>query len=169
MKLNELTDNLGASKKPKRVGRGIGSGSGKTSGKGHKGAKSRSGVSIKGFEGGQMPIYRRLPKRGFTNIFRVKNEIINTGDIQTLIDNGRINPKEKLDLEKFKALLVYSNSKRSLKLLAKGDLKVAIDIEVNSASNAAVSAVEEAGGKVKIIENINKGKDADKKVSSKND
>ena len=153
MKLNELTDNFGSAKKPRRVGRGIGSGSGKTSGRGHKGAKSRSGVSIKGFEGGQMPIYRRLPKRGFTNIFRVSNEVINIGKIQSFIDNGKIKPSDKLDIEKFKSLSIIKSAKSSLRLLAKGNLSVAINIEVNSASKAAVNAVEKAGGKVTVLDN----------------
>ncbi len=153
MKLNELTDNFGSAKKPRRVGRGIGSGTGKTSGRGHKGAKSRSGVSIKGFEGGQMPIYRRLPKRGFTNIFRVSHEVINIGKIQSFIDSGKINSSEKLDHEKFKSLSIIKSNKSSIRLLAKGKLAVAINIEVNSASKSAILAVEKAGGKVKILEN----------------
>ena len=153
MKLNELTDNFGSAKKPRRVGRGIGSGTGKTSGRGHKGAKSRSGVSIKGFEGGQMPIYRRLPKRGFTNIFRVSHEVINIGKIQSFIDSGKINSSEKLDNEKFKSLSIIKSTKSSLRLLAKGKLTAAINIEVNSASKPAILAVEKAGGKIKILEN----------------
>ena len=162
MKLNELTDNFGSAKKPRRVGRGIGSGTGKTSGRGHKGAKSRSGVSIKGFEGGQMPIYRRLPKRGFTNIFRVSHEVINIGKIQSFIDSGKINSSEKLDHEKFKSLSIIKSNKSSIRLLAKGKLAVAINIEVNSASKPAILAVEKAGGKIKILENkMEKNKSSD--------
>lgn len=167
MKLNELTDNFGSIKKPRRVGRGIGSGSGKTSGRGHKGAKSRSGVSIKGFEGGQMPIYRRLPKRGFTNIFRLTHEVINIGKIQSFIDAGKFNSSEKLDIEKFKSLSVIKSTKSSLRLLAKGKLTAAINIEVNSASKSAIEAVEKAGGSVTILDNkIKKNKSNDVKVKN---
>ena len=154
MKLNELADNFGASKKPKRVGRGMASGTGKTSGKGHKGAKSRSGVSIKGFEGGQMPIYRRLPKRGFTNIFREPNQVINIGKIQSYVDNGKIDSNEKLDLEKFKSLSIIKSIDSSLRLLAKGKLTAKLNIEVHTASKSAIAAVEKAGGKVLIVDNI---------------
>tara|TARA_Y100000996_G_C22391515_1_gene589334 strand:- start:327 stop:836 length:510 start_codon:yes stop_codon:yes gene_type:complete len=152
MKLNELSDNFGASKSRRRVGRGIGSGKGKTSGKGHKGAKARSGVSIKGFEGGQMPIYRRLPKRGFVNIFRIKNSIVNIGRIQSSIDSGKIDPKQLIDLSILKNLGFIRSSSKSVRLLSKGSIKSSINIKVNSASKSAIDAVEKAGGKVDIEE-----------------
>ena len=169
MKLNELADNFGASKKPKRVGRGIASGTGKTSGRGHKGAKSRSGVSIKGFEGGQMPIYRRLPKRGFTNIFREANQVINIGKIQSYIDNGKIDSSEKLDLEKFKSLSIIKSTNSSLRLLAKGELTSKLNIEVHSASKSAIAAVEKAGGKVLIVDNKKEINDLNKSKTKVND
>ena len=169
MKLNELSDNFGASKKSKRVGRGIASGTGKTSGRGHKGAKSRSGVSIKGFEGGQMPIYRRLPKRGFTNIFREANEIINIGKIQSYIDNGKIDSNEKLDLEKFKSLSIIKSINSSLRLLAKGELTSKLNIEVHSASKTAIAAVEKAGGKVLIVDNKKEKNESNKSKVKENE
>merc|ERR1712054_409128 len=123
MKINEIKDNLGSTKSRKRIGRGIGSGTGKTSGKGHKGQKSRSGVSIKGFEGGQMPIHRRLPKRGFTNINRVNYTELNLDKIQKLIDGKKIDPKKIISYKILLDLGLVKSKKAQIKLLGKGDIK----------------------------------------------
>ena len=123
MKLNEIKDNLGSTKSRKRIGRGIGSGTGKTSGKGHKGQKSRSGVSIKGFEGGQMPIHRRLPKRGFTNINKVNYTELNLDKIQKLIDGKKIDPKKIISYKTLSDLGLVKSKKAKIKLLGKGDIK----------------------------------------------
>ncbi|MBF87968.1 MAG: 50S ribosomal protein L15 [Pelagibacterales bacterium] len=153
MKLNEIRDNDYARKNRKRVGRGIGSGTGKTSGKGHKGQKSRSGVAIKGFEGGQMPLHRRLPKHGFNNIFRKKYSIINIGNIQSLIESGKINNKVKINADSLLNDGIMSKLKDGIKLLGNGELKSKIDIEVSVASNSAIKAVEALGGNISIIKN----------------
>ena len=153
MKLNEIRDNDYARKNRKRVGRGIGSGIGKTSGKGHKGQKSRSGVAIKGFEGGQMPLHRRLPKHGFNNIFRKKYSIINIGNIQSLIESGKINNKVKINADSLLNDGIMSKLKDGIKLLGNGELKSKIDIEVSVASNSAIKAVEALGGNISIIKN----------------
>ena len=152
MKLNEIRDNDAARKVRKRVGRGIGSGTGKTSGKGHKGQKSRSGVAIKGFEGGQMPLHRRLPKHGFNNIFRKRYSILNIGNIQDCIDSGKIDNKEKINADLLLNNGILSRLKDGVKLLGNGELKSKIDIEVSVASNSAVKAVEAKGGNVSILE-----------------
>ena len=135
MKLNEIKDNTGSTKSRKRIGRGIGSGTGKTSGKGHKGQKSRSGVSIKGFEGGQMPIHRRLPKRGFTNINRINYTELNLDKIQKLIDGKKIDPKKTISYKTLLDLGLVKSKKAKIKLLGKGDIKVKIDIEVSAFSS----------------------------------
>jgi large subunit ribosomal protein L15 len=150
MKLNEIADNQGATKNRKRVGRGIGSGKGKTAGRGHKGQKSRSGVSIKGFEGGQMPIHRRLPKRGFTNANRVEFEVINTGELQQAIDAKRIKESDKITETFLREKGLVRQSKNAVKLLAKGELKAKLKLEVTKASKAALEAVEKAGGAVTL-------------------
>ncbi|MDR1026107.1 MAG: 50S ribosomal protein L15 [Lactobacillus sp.] len=150
MKLNELKDNAGATKDRIRVGRGIGSGKGKTGGRGVKGQKSRSGVAIKGFEGGQMPIYRRLPKRGFKNHFAKEFAVINLDTLQKAIDAGKL----KADAIDVNALLetgILSKELDGIRLLARGAITAAVNISVNSASKAAVAAIEKAGGKVTII------------------
>lgn len=151
MKLNELSDNLGATKNRKRVGRGIGSGKGKTGGRGVKGQKSRSGVSIKGFEGGQMPLYRRLPKRGFTNIFRRRHVELTTGRLQIAIDSKKIDTKSQITGESLVAAGVLRRLKDGVRLLVKGELTTKVDIVVAGASKAAVAAVETAGGKVTLL------------------
>jgi len=151
MKLNELRDNPGATKNRKRVGRGIGSGTGKTAGRGHKGQKSRSGVSLLGFEGGQMPLYRRLPKRGFKNPFSKDFAEINLGKLQDAIDAGKIDAKKNIDGAMLLEAGLIGKSKHGVKLLAKGDFKAKVTIEVSGASRAAVAAVEKAGGKVTEI------------------
>lgn len=152
MQLNELADNKGATKNRKRVGRGIGSGKGKTAGRGHKGQKSRSGVSIKGFEGGQMPIHRRLPKRGFTNANRVEFEVINTGALQQAIDAKRIKESDTLTEALLREKGLVRQSKNAVKLLAKGELKAKLKLEVTKASKSAIAVVEKAGGSVKLAD-----------------
>ena len=150
MKLNDLFDNDGSRKSRMRVGRGIGSGKGKTSGRGVKGQKARSGVSIRHFEGGQMPLFRRLPKRGFNNKnFRTVYSIINLGRVQSAIDAGRIDPAKVIDIAALQAAGLIQDIKSGVRLLAKGELtskKVSFDVARASAS--AVAAVEALGGKV---------------------
>jgi large subunit ribosomal protein L15 len=149
MKLNEVKDNPGATKNRKRVGRGIGSGTGKTSGSGHKGQKARSGVSINGFEGGQMPIHRRLPKRGFTNIFRKKYVEVNLGRLQAAIDSGRLDAGKPVDAAALVGAGVISKARDGVRILANGELTAKkIEIHAAGASKAAVAAVEAAGGKI---------------------
>ena len=137
MKLNEIRENDGATRNRKRVGRGIGSGRGKTSGAGHKGQKARSGVAIKGFEGGQMPIHRRLPKRGFTNIFRKNYVEVNLGRIQSAVDAGKLVEAG-----------VISKARDGVRILGKGELKAKVELHAAGASKSAVEAVEKAGGKI---------------------
>lgn len=151
MKLNELRDNAGATKDRMRVGRGIGSGKGKTAGRGVKGQKSRTGVSINGFEGGQMAIYRRLPKRGFNNIFRKDYVAVNLDRVQTAVEIGRIQAGQTVDAAALVAAGVVKRTKDGVRLLANGELKVALTFEVAGASKAAVAAVEAAGGKVVVL------------------
>ena len=148
MQLNDIADKPGSRRSRKRVGRGIGSGTGKTSGKGHKGAKARSGVAIKGFEGGQMPIYRRLPKRGFNNIFRKHYQAVNIGRLQQAIDAGQLDSSKLVDSDALLAAGVIRRPLDGVRLLAKGELKAGLTIEVAGASTAAVDAVEKAGGKI---------------------
>ena len=150
MKLNQLSDNDGARRDRTRVGRGIGCGKGKTSGRGHEGQKSRSGVSIKGFEGGQMPLYRRLPKRGFHNIFRKKLTAVNVGRLQQAIDAGKLDPKGTIDAEALVAAGVIRRVLDGVRLLGQGELKAKLAVDVAGASKGAVAAVEKAGGKVNI-------------------
>lgn len=150
MKLNELRDNAGATKARIRVGRGIGSGKGKTCGRGVKGQKSRSGVSVNGFEGGQMPIYRRLPKRGFKNPFAKEYAIINLDTLQKAVDAGKLSA-EAVDLLALMNAGIISKPMDGLRLLARGAVTSSINVTVNSASKAAVVAIEKAGGKVTVI------------------
>lgn len=150
MKLNEIKDNEGARKSAKRVGRGIGSGSGKTSGHGQKGQKSRSGVAINGFEGGQMPIYRRLPKRGFNNPFAKEFAVVNLDTIQKAIDAGKLNA-EAIDVDALLNSGIISKKLDGVRLLARGAITSKVVISVNSASKAAVEAVAKAGGEVKLV------------------
>lgn len=151
MRLNEVRDNPGAHRPRKRVGRGIGSGLGKTSGRGQKGQKARTGVSLLGFEGGQMPLYRRLPKRGFTNVFRKEFQIVNLGDLQKAVDAGRLDAGKPVDAGVLKTAGLVRKSKDGIRLLAKGELKTKLTIEVDGASKAAVEGVEKAGGKLVIL------------------
>ena len=150
MQLNELNDNQGARKSAMRVGRGIGSGKGKTAGSGHKGQKARSGVAIHGFEGGQMPIYRRLPKRGFTSMNKKDFQVVNVGRIQKAIDAGKLDAKNAITVETLVEAGVVGKVVDGVRLLAKGELKAKVDITVTGASKAAVEAVEKAGGKVTV-------------------
>ena len=151
MKLNEITDNEGALKSRKRVGRGIGSGTGKTGGRGVKGQKARSGVAINGFEGGQMPIYRRLPKRGFNNIFRADYVVVSLGRIQAAIDAKKLDGKKTVDAAALKAAGVIRREKDGVRILADGELKAKLTIEVAGASKPAVEKIEKAGGSVKLL------------------
>jgi ribosomal protein L15, bacterial/organelle len=151
MKLNEIKDNEGATKNRMRVGRGIGSGKGKTAGRGVKGQKSRTGVSIKGFEGGQMPLHRRLPKRGFTNIFAKDFNTVSLGRVQQAIDAGKLAADAVVTVEALKAAGVLRRVKDGVRLLADGELTAKVAFEVAGASRSAVEAVEKAGGQVTIL------------------
>jgi large subunit ribosomal protein L15 len=150
MKLNQLTDDQGARKKPIRVGRGIGSGKGKTGGRGGKGQTARSGVAINGFEGGQMPLFRRLPKKGFTNIFRLDFVVVNVGTLQQAIDEKRLDAGQAVTAKSLKEAGIISRTLDGIRLLNKGELKSKLTIEVAGASKAAVAAVEKAGGSVVV-------------------
>ncbi|WP_213741987.1 50S ribosomal protein L15 [Bradyrhizobium sp. dw_411] len=151
MKLSDIADNAGSRKKRMRVGRGIGSGKGKTAGRGGKGQTARSGVRIKGFEGGQMPLHRRLPKRGFNNIFRVEYAEINLDRIQDAINSKLIDAKDTLNAESLVKAGVIRRAKAGVRLLGRGELKAKLTIEVHGASKTAIAAVEKAGGTVKIL------------------
>jgi len=152
VKLNELSDKPGARKARTRVGRGIGSGKGKTSGRGHKGQKSRSGVAIRGFEGGQMPIYRRLPGRGFKNPFAKRFQVVNLDRLQRAIEAGKLDANNPVTVEAMRAAGLVRRVRDGVRLLAKGELRSKVTIEVTGASKAAVAAVEKAGGKVVLPE-----------------
>jgi large subunit ribosomal protein L15 len=151
MKLSDIADNAGARKKRMRVGRGIGSGKGKQAGRGGKGQTARSGVRIKGFEGGQMPVHRRLPKRGFNNIFRLEFAEINLDRLQEAIDAKLIDAKDTVNAESLVKAGVVRRAKDGLRLLGRGEIKTKITIEVYGASKSAIEAVEKAGGTVKIL------------------
>ena len=148
MELNTLTDNKGSTRNRRRVGRGVGSGIGKTSGSGHKGQKARSGVAIKGFEGGQMPIHRRLPKRGFVNIFRKNYIEVNIGEIQKAIDDGKIDPSNPVDVNALRSAGLVGKPKDGIRLLGNGNISSKIEVHVIGASKPAISAVEKKGGSV---------------------
>ncbi|MEM6627605.1 MAG: 50S ribosomal protein L15 [Pseudomonadota bacterium] len=150
MKLNEISDKDGATKGRMRVGRGVGSGKGKTGGRGVKGQKSRSGVAIKGFEGGQMPIQMRLPKRGFNKPNRKTYAWINTGRIEKALSEGKLDAKQPIDEAALVASGVLRRAKDGVRLLAKGDIKTKVELVVSGASKAAIEAVEKAGGKVTV-------------------
>ncbi len=152
MKLNEIRDNPGSRLKSKRLGRGIGSGKGKTSGKGVKGQKAREGVALNGFEGGQLPIYRRLPKRGFTNVNRKEYAPLNIGSLEAAFESGKLDATQPITETSLRdAGLVRLGKVDGVRLLAKGTLSRAISIEVSGASAAAIVAVEQAGGSVKTL------------------
>ncbi len=149
-KLNQLKSNPGAFKVSKRLGRGEGSGKGKTCGSGHKGQGSRTGVALNGFEGGQNPIYRRLPKRGFNNIFRKLIEEVNLGKIQQFIDAGKLDPKKPITKDSLLGAGLIRKVSSPVKLLGNGDIKATISIEVDRASKAAITLVEKVKGSVKL-------------------
>ena len=151
MRLNQISDNPGARKAPKRVGRGIGSGTGKTAGRGVKGQKSRSGVAIKGFEGGQMPLHRRLPKRGFTNIFAKEFNTVNVGRVQQAIDAGKLDGKTTVTVEALRDAGVVTKLRDGVRLLAQGEITAKLSFEVAGASKSAIEAVEKAGGSVTVL------------------
>lgn len=151
MKLNEIADNPGARKLRTRVGRGIGSGLGKTGGRGMKGQKSRSGVAINGFEGGQMPIHRRLPKRGFVNVGRRQFVEINLGRLQEAVDAGKIDAGQPVTVESLVAAGVLRRAKDGVRLLGTGELKAKLSLMVAGASKSAIAAVEKAGGSVQVL------------------
>jgi len=151
MKLNDIRDNPGARKSRIRVGRGIGSGKGKTGGRGQKGQKSRSGVAIKGFEGGQMPLHMRLPKRGFNNPFAKDYAEVNLGQVQKLIEAGKLDAKKVVDHAALQAAGVARGGKDGVRLLGKGELSGKVQFKVAGASKGAVAAVEKAGGAVELI------------------
>lgn len=151
MKLNQLNDDTNKRKNRKRVGRGIGSGKGKTGGRGQKGQTSRSGVSINGFEGGQMPIYRRVPKRGFVNPFRITFQLVNIGKLEEFIASGVLDSTKQIDKDLLLATGIINRRNLPVKLLANGKIKSALNIKVDAASEAARKAVEKAGGKVEVI------------------
>jgi large subunit ribosomal protein L15 len=151
MKLNEISDNPGARTARMRIGRGIGSGKGKTGGRGGKGQTARTGVRIKGFEGGQMPLHRRLPKRGFNNIFRVELNEVNLDRVQAAVDNGALDGKDVVDAEALVRAGVLRRAGHGVRLLGRGEIKTALSFAVHGASKPAVAAVEKAGGSVKIL------------------
>ena len=151
MKLSDIADTAGSRKKRMRVGRGIGSGKGKTSGRGGKGQTARSGVRIKGFEGGQMPLHRRLPKRGFNNVFRVEFAEVNLDRIQQAIDAGVLDAGAVINAESLVKSGVLRRPKAGVRLLGRGEIKAKVNIEVYGASKSAIEAVEKAGGSVKML------------------
>jgi large subunit ribosomal protein L15 len=151
MKLNQISDNAGSSKERMRVGRGIGSGKGKTAGRGVKGQKARTGVAVKGFEGGQMPLHRRLPKRGFWNPFSTDYNEVNLGRIQQAVDSGKLAASEPVTLEALVAAGVCSKPRDGVKLLGNGEISTKLTFEVAAASKSAVAAIEKAGGSVKLL------------------
>jgi large subunit ribosomal protein L15 len=151
MKLNQLADKPGATKDRMRVGRGIGSGKGKTAGRGVKGQKARTGVAIKGFEGGQMPLHRRLPKRGFSNIFARSYVAVGLDRIQKAIDDGKLDAKATVDVAALKAAGVVRRARDGVRILANGELKAKAAFKVAGASKAAVTAIEKAGGSIEIL------------------
>jgi len=151
MKLNELSDNPGSSKDRIRVGRGIGSGKGKTGGRGVKGQKARTGVAIKGFEGGQMPLHRRLPKRGFHNPFSIDYNEVNVGRIQQAVDAGKLDSSAPVTIESLVAAGVVSKPRDGVKILGQGEIKAKLTFEVAAASKGAIAAIEGAGGSVKLL------------------
>ncbi len=151
MKLTDLRDNVGATKNRMRVGRGIGSGKGKTSGRGVKGQKARTGVSIKGFEGGQMPLHRRLPKRGFNNIHALDLNEVNLGRVQQAIDAGKLDAMQPVTVDSLVAAGLLSRARDGVKVLGVGELKAKASFEVWAASASAVVAIEKAGGTIKLL------------------
>jgi large subunit ribosomal protein L15 len=167
MKLNEIRDNKGARKSRVRVGRGIGSGLGKTAGRGQKGQKSRSGVSVFGFEGGQMPLHMRIPKRGFNNIFAKDYSEVNLGAIQKLVDAGKLDAKGTIDHAALKAAGVARGGKDGVRILGKGVYSAKLSFRVAGVSKGAKEAIEKAGGSVEVIEIVPAAEKAKAKKNSK--
>jgi large subunit ribosomal protein L15 len=165
MKLDQLRDNPGARKSPIRVGRGIGSGKGKTGGRGGKGQTARTGVAINGFEGGQMPLHRRLPKRGFKNIFALDFVEVNTGRLQQAIEAGRLDASKPVDAAALRAAGLIGRSRDGVRLLGKGELTAKLSFKVAGVSKGAREAIEKAGGSVEVIEIVSA---ADKAKAKKN-
>ena len=151
MRLNGINDNPGSSKKRTRIGRGIGSGSGKQSGRGGKGQTARSGVRIKGFEGGQMPLHRRLPKRGFTNIFKTDYNEVNLGRVQQALDAGKLDGSQVITVDALVAAGVCAKVRDGVKLLGQGDFSAKVSFEVARASKTALAAIEKTGGSIKLL------------------
>ncbi len=151
MRLNGINDNPGSSKKRTRIGRGIGSGSGKQSGRGGKGQTARSGVRIKGFEGGQMPLHRRLPKRGFTNIFKTDYNEVNLGRVQQALDAGKLDGSQVITVDALVAAGVCAKVRDGVKLLGQGDFSAKVSFEVARASKTALAAIEKAGASIKLL------------------
>jgi len=166
MKLNDLRDNDGARKGRMRVGRGIGSGKGKTCGRGQKGAKARSGVAINGFEGGQMPLHMRIPKRGFNNIFAKDHAVVNLGMVQKAIDAGKLDAKAVIDQAALRVAGLSRGGKDGVRLLAKGELTTKVSFTVAGASQSAIEAVEKIGGSVTVIETASAAEKAKAKKGS---
>ena len=164
MKLNEICEPVGARKVRKRVARGTGSGTGSTAGRGHKGQKSRSGVAIKGFEGGQMPLYRRLPKRGFVNVGRKHYMELTLSDLQAAVDRGRLSASAAIDEQKLVEARVVRRLRDGIRLLGSGALSAKVNISVTGATSGAIAAVEKAGGTVTVA-----GGKADRTVAEKAD
>ena len=167
MKLTDIRDNEGARHRRMRVGRGIGSGKGKTGGRGVKGQKSRSGVSVNGFEGGQMPLHMRIPKRGFNNPFGKDFAEVNLGMIQKFVDEKKLDSKATVDHAALKAAGLARGGKDGVRLLAKGEIKTKLTFSVAGASKAAVEAVEKAGGKVEVLTVVPAAEKAAAKKGSK--
>ncbi len=151
MKLNDITDNPGASKNRMRVGRGIGSGKGKTCGRGVKGQKARTGVAIKGFEGGQMPLHRRLPKRGFNPPFPTDYNEVNLGRIQAAIDSGKLSKDAPVTIEALVEAGLFAKARDGVKILGMGEISAKLTFEVAAASKSAIAAIEKLGGSVKLL------------------
>ena len=150
MKLNELRDNEGAARKQKRVARGPGSGKGKTAGRGIKGQKSRSGVALSGYEGGQMPLYRRLPKRGFSKPNRLEFSVVNLGLIEKFIEAGKLDAKSEITEDVLVAAGLTTNKRDGIRILAKGEIKSKVNLKVTGASASAIEAVKKAGGSITV-------------------
>ena len=167
MRLNELRDNPNARKSRTRVGRGIGSGKGKTAGRGHKGQKSRSGVAIKGFEGGQMPIHMRLPKRGFNNISRKDFAELTLGNLQAAIKKGLIDSSKKITEVELCSSGIVKKSKDGIKILNKGEIKDKIDISVSKATQSSIKLIESLGGKIELLKKTNEKKESKKQSEEK--
>ena len=160
MKLSELADRAGARKVRRRIGRGIGSGKGKTGGRGGKGQTARAGVTIKGFEGGQMPLHRRLPKRGFSNIFRKEYNEVNLGRVQQAIDAGKLDASAAIDVAALVKAGVLRRARAGVRLLGAGEIKAKVAFTVAGASKSAVAAVEKAGGSVTVVKPAETGEAA---------